>query len=81
MAKLTTNGGLEFDCDYFNPSERTKQLNLRVLGETLVYVAGVFSRPEETQAMTCDGQYAADYTRLVAIAPEGNAIRVVLGKE
>lgn len=81
MAKLRTFGGLEFDCDYFNPSERTRQLNLRVLGETLVYVAGVFSRPEETQALRCDGQYAAGFTRLTAIVPEGNAIRVVLGKE
>ena len=81
MAKMTTFGGLEFDCDYFNASERTQQLNLRVRGETLVYVAGVFSRAEETQALACDGQYASGFTRLLAIAPEGAAIRVVLGKE
>ena len=81
MAKLTTRGGLEFECDYFNPSERTRQLNLRVLGETLVYVAGVFSRPEETGELRCDGLYAANFTKLVAIVPEGDAVRVVLGKE
>lgn len=80
MAKLKTAGGMEMECDYFNPSERTGQLNLRVLGETLVFVVGIFSKPEETQALRCDGQYASGFTRLVAIVPEGNAIRVVLGK-
>lgn len=81
MVKLTTSSGLEFDCDYFNPSEQTKQLNIRILGETLVRVAAVFSNPQETAALQCDGVYAANFTKLVAIVPEGNAIRVVLEKE
>lgn len=81
MAKFTTAGGLEFNCDYFNPSEYTKQLNIRILGETLVRVASVFSNPQETAALQCDGIYAASFTKLVAIVPEGNAIRVVLEKE
>lgn len=81
MAKLKTHGGLEFECDYFNPSERTRQLNLRVLGATLLRVTEVFSNVLETVELRCDGMYAAGFTRLIAIAPASDAIRVVLGKE
>lgn len=78
---LTTATGKTYNCDYFNPSEATKQLNLRIIGETLIHVAGVFSNPIETVQLTCEGIYAAGFTGLVAIVPEGNAIRVVLRKE
>lgn len=81
MSILKTASGTEFQCDYFNPSEITKQLNLRVLGEKLSRVATVFDAPAETVQLYCDGMYAANFTRLVAIVPEGNAIRIVLGKE
>ena len=81
MSKLTTASGQKMECDYFNASESTRQLHLRVLGETFVNVAGIFSRPIETAALRCDGLYAAGFTRLVAISQEGNAIRVVLDKE
>lgn len=81
MDNLETANGIKFRCDYFNPSEITQQLNLRVLGDTLVRVATVFSTQTETVQLRCDGVYAANFTRLVAIVPEGDAIRVVLGKE
>lgn len=81
MDNLETANGIKFRCDYFNPSEITRQLNLRVLGDTLVRVATVFSAQTETVQLRCDGVYAANFTRLVAIIPEGDAIRVVLGKE
>lgn len=85
MEKLKTATGKEFDCDYFNPFPPVGQINLRVLNAPLPTVAAVFSDPSETVQLFCgDGpgaQYAAQYTRLVAIVPEGNAVRVVLGKE
>lgn len=81
MGKMKTSGAVEMECDYFNPSEQTGQLNIRVFGETLVRVAAVFSNPQETIALQCDGIYAANFTKLVAIIPEGDAIRVVLEKE
>lgn len=80
MDKLKTATGQEFDCDYFNPFPPAGQVNLRVLNTPLATVATVFSNPNETVQMWCSGQYAAQYTKLVAIVPEGNAIRVVLGK-
>ena len=81
MEKLKTATGKEFDCDYFNPFPPVGQINLRVLNAPLVTVATVFSNQKETVQMWCGEQYAAQYTILVAIVPEGNAIRVVLGKE
>ena len=81
MEKLKTATGKEFDCDYFNPFPPVGQVNLRVLNTPLSTVATVFSNPNETVQLWCGGVYASQYTKLVAIVPEGNAIRVVLGKE
>ena len=81
MEKLTTATGKAFDCDYFNPFPETRQANIRVLDTDLATVATVFSNPAETVQLWCGEAYAAQYTKLVAIVPEGDAIRVVLGKE
>ena len=81
MDILKTATGKEFDCDYFNPFPPVGQVNLRVLNASLATVATVFSNPNETIQLWCNERYAAQYTKLVAIVPEGNAIRVVLGKE
>ncbi len=81
MEKVTTASGKSFDCDYFNPFPPTRQANLRVCNDTIANVASVFSNPAETVQLWCGNQYAANYTRLVAIIPEENAVRVVLEKE
>ena len=81
MVELKTATGKKFECDYFNPAPTVGQLNLRILNESLATVATVFSDSKETVQMTWENQYAAMYTRLIAIVPEGDAIRVVLGKE
>ena len=81
MEKLKTATGKEFDCDYFNPFPPVGQVNLRVLNIPLYAVATVFSDPSETVQLWWENAYAAGYTKLVAIVPEGDAIRVVLGKE
>lgn len=85
MEKLTTATGKEFDCDYFNPFPPAGQTNLRVLNTPLTTAASVFSDPIETVQLYCgDGngmQYASNYTKLIAIVPESDAIRIVLGKE
>ena len=85
MDKLKTATGKEFDCDYFNPFPEAGQINIRVLGKPIVYVADVFSNKEETIQLYYGSEmnvhYESGYTKLIAIVPEGNAIRVVLGKE
>lgn len=81
MEKVTTASGKVYECDYFNPSTMTAQLNLRVIGVSIVDVASVFSDPSETKQLFYEGQYTHNFTKLIAIIPEGIAIRVVLGEE
>lgn len=81
MEKLKTATGKEFDCDYFNPFLPARQVNLRILNTSLVEVARVFGNPTETVQLWCGAQYLTNHTKVIAIVPEGDAIRVVLGKE
>lgn len=81
MEKVITATGKRFDCDYFNPFPPAAQVNLRVFGVSLVEVASVFGNPAETVQLWWDQQYIANHTKLIAIVPEGDAVRVVLGKE
>ena len=81
MDKLKTATGKEFSCDYFNPFPPAGQVNIRMLSASLVEIATVFGNPAETVQLWCGEQYAAQYTKLVAIVPEVDAVRVVLGKE
>lgn len=81
MEKLTTATGKTFDCDYFNPFPPAGQVNIRVLGTSLVQAASVFGNPAETVQLWYEGQYLAQHTKVIAIVPESDAIRVVLGKE
>lgn len=81
MEKVITATGKRFDCDYFNPFPPAAQVNIRVLDVSLVEVASVFGNPAETVQLWWDQQYIANHTKLIAIVPEGDAVRVVLGKE
>lgn len=81
MEKLKTSTGKQFACDYFNPFPPANQVNLRILDASLAKVAEVFGDPKETIQLWYCGQYLSQHTRLVAIIPETDAIRVVLGKE
>ena len=80
MEKLKTATGKEFDCDYFNPFPQEGQLNIRIVGESLATIATVFADPRETLQLWWEGQYAAQYTQILAIVPETGAVRVVLRK-
>lgn len=81
MEKVTTATGKSFDCDYFNPFAPAAQVNIRIMHSNLVEVASVFGNPIETVQLFYSKEYLAHHTKVVAIVPEGEAIRVVLGKE
>ena len=81
MTTVKLASGKEFPCNYFNPNASMKQIHIRILGESLATIATVFANPAETVQMWWEGQYAAQYTKILAIVPETGAIRVVLGKE
>lgn len=80
MEKLKTATGKQFDCDYFNPFPPAGQINIRVTGTSLVEVARIFGNPEETVQLWFGQHYVSQHTALVAIVPEADAIRVVLGR-
>lgn len=81
MDQLKTATGRTFNCDYFNPFPPAGQVNIRILNASLVEVATVFGNPAETVQLWYGAQYLAHHTKVIAIVPEGDAIRVVLGKE
>lgn len=81
MEQLTTATGKKFDVVSFTRLSVPEQLYIRVVNSSLVNVVTVFSNPAETVQLWFEGEYAAQYTKLVAIIPEGDAVRVVLGKE
>lgn len=81
MEKLTTATGKQYDCDYFNPFPPAGQVNIRVLGLSLAETARIFGDPTETVRMRWCNQYLAHHTKVVAIVPEVDAIRVVLGRK
>ena len=81
METVKTATGREFKCDYFNPCPPVDRTNLRVLEAQISDVAAVFSDPAETVQLWYGDMYVSQYTRLIMIMPEGDAIRVVLGKE
>lgn len=81
MEEIKTATGKTFPCDYFNPFPPAGQVNLRVLNTSLVEAASVFGNPAETVQLWWEKQYLAQHTKVVAIVPEGDAIRIVLGKE
>lgn len=81
MDILTTATGRKYDCDYFNPSAETRQLNISIHGKTIGELSPVFADRNETASITCDGITAEGYTNLIAIFRAGPAVRVVLEKE
>lgn len=62
-------------------SQQRKQANVRVLNMPMAEVARIFSDPAQTVQLRFENDYAAGFTKLLAMIDEGDAIRVVLGKE
>ena len=77
--KLAT--GKELECDYMSHSERHRQATIRILRASIGETAKIFSDPAETAHMHFENDYAAGFTKLLAIIDEDDAIRVVMGKE
>lgn len=81
MEKIKTATGKKFDCIYFNPFPPMGQVNISIVNTSISELAYVFSNPTETVQLWYGDQYLAYHTKLLAIVNDGDAIRVVLGKE
>lgn len=81
MEKIKTSTGKEFDSDYVAVIPFPAQAYIRVLNSSLASVATVFSNPEEIVLLQVGQTKLENYTHLVALVPEGDAVKVVLAKE
>lgn len=81
MEKVRTATGKEFDCNDFSVIDVPARAYIRISNAPLATVASVFCDPGETAQLLCGERRLVNYTRLVAIVPEGDVVRVVLGKE
>lgn len=81
MERMKTASGKEFDCDYVSTMPSPARAYIRVRGVPIGTVATVFSDPEETRQLQFGAETIEGHTNLIALVPEGNAIRIVLGKE
>lgn len=81
MNELFTATGRKIPCDYFNPNQPIPQVDIQISGVSVAEAASIFSDRRETEQLWYGNQYLAHYTRLVAIIPDSDSIRVVLGKE
>lgn len=79
--KIKLASGKEMECDYMGHSEIRRQANIRIKNTSLPEIAMTFSNPAETSQMWFESDYIAGFTKLMAIIDDGDAIRVVLGKE
>lgn len=62
-------------------SEKRRQATIRILNTSMQEVARIFSDPSEASQMWFETDYAAGFNKLLAVIDDGDAIRVVLGKE
>lgn len=81
MNELITATGRKIPCDYFNPNQPIPQVDIQISGVSVAEAASIFSDRRETEQLWYGNQYLAHYTKLVAIIPDSDSIRVVLGKE
>ena len=81
MTKIKLASGKQLDCDYMGHSQQRRQATIRILNTSMTEIASVFSNPAETAAMWFENDYAAGFTKLLAMIDDGDAVRVVLGKD
>lgn len=81
MEILKTAKGQEFSCDYISTIRRPPQAYIRVLNASMAEIATVFSDKTHIAQLICGNTVLDRYTRLVAIIPEMDAVKVVLEKE
>lgn len=79
--KIKLASGKEMECDYMGHSDMRRQANIRIKNTPLTEIAAVFSSQAETAQMWFESDYIAGFTKLLAMIDDGDAIRVVLGKE
>ena len=79
MEKIITASGISFDSDYISAIPYPSRAYIRIVNSDIATVARVFADQQETEGMTYGKDLKLSYARLVAVMPEGDAIKVILG--
>ena len=79
--KIRFATGKEMECDYMGHSEKHRQATIRIKNASMNEVVAVFADPKQTIQMYFENDYASGFTKMLAVIDEGDAIRVVMGKE
>lgn len=81
MNVIKTTNGITYDSDYVSVIENPDRLYIRIINSNLQNIATTFGTKEELSTIYYEDLYFTGYTKLIALVPEGEAIRVVLTKE
>lgn len=81
MEKLITASGRVFECGYYSKISDPSRLYIRIANATIGDIATAFSSASETAKLTISGVTFDGFTKLLAIVPEDNLVRVTLTKE
>ena len=81
MNTIRTTSGIIYDSDYVSVIENPDRLYIRIINSSLQNIAITFGNKEELSTIYYEDLCFAGYTKLIALVPEGEAIRVVLTKE
>ena len=80
IEKIWTATEKTYDCDYCVTIPNPEQAYIRILNTPISTVASVFSDENETAYMTYCGETLSGYTKLIAIMPEDDAVKVMLAR-
>lgn len=81
METVITASGKTFNTDMVSVIQSPDRAYIRVVDAPIGTVATVFADKNETMTIKYGNHVFSRYTRLVSIIPEGDAVRVTLGKE
>lgn len=81
METVITAKGKTFHTDMVSVIASPDRAYIRIVDASLATAATVFSDKSETVSLKYGNHTLSRFTRLVAIVPEENAVKVILGKE
>lgn len=81
MEKVVTATGKTFDCDYLVHLDSLAQIYVRVLGVTMATAVETFSNSAETIQLWYGNLYYSGYTKVIAVIPESDAVKIILARK
>jgi hypothetical protein len=81
MNIVKTTNGIIYNSDFVSVIDNPNRLYIRIINSNLQDIAITFGNKEELSTIYYEDLCFTGYTKLIALVPEGDAIRVILTKE